>query len=162
MTANIDEKTSYISLTLGTESFAVSVFKVLEIIIYEQITRIPNASEFIPGIINFRGAIVPVIDMHKRLKIPSDTVEKMVVVVEVLNGQKKVLMGLMVDAVTDVIEFEIKNIRSIPELGINYSADYLEGFVERNGKFIMVLNTDRVLDMSELTLPSASTVETEV
>lgn len=153
---DIDKKTSYISLMLGSESFAISVYKVLEIIIYQQFTRIPNASEYIPGIINFRGAIVPVVDMHKRLNIPSETNEKMVVVVEVPNRQKKMLLGLLVDTVTDVIEFEFRDIRTIPELGINYSEEYLEGFIENNGKFIMVLNADRVLDLRELSMPSNS------
>jgi purine-binding chemotaxis protein CheW len=150
-TIDIDKKTSYINLQIGTESFAISVYKVLEIMQFEQLTRIPNTSEFVPGVLNFRGSIVPVIDMHKRFNIEaSEAADKMVVVVEIVNKDKNVLMGLLVDQVTDVIEFEYKNIKSVPDLGIKYNPEFLEGFIEENGKFIMVLNIDRVLNVQEL------------
>jgi len=74
----------------------------------------------------------------------------MVIVVEVLNNENHVLMGLLVDEVTDVIEFEYKDIRAVPALGIKYNPDFLEGFIEMNGKFTMVLDLDRVLSVSEL------------
>jgi purine-binding chemotaxis protein CheW len=150
-TMDIDNKTSYINLRIGTESFAISVYKVLEIIQFEQLTRVPNASDFVPGVLNFRGSIVPVIDMHKRFNSEtSGSAEKMVVVVDIINKEKSVLMGLLVDQVTDVIEFEYKNIKSVPDLGIKYNPDFLEGFIEQDGKFIMVLNIDRVLSIHEL------------
>jgi purine-binding chemotaxis protein CheW len=148
---DIDNKTSYINLRIGTESFAISVFKVLEIIQFEQLTKVPNSSDFVPGVLNFRGSIVPVIDMHKRFKVDSNGSEnKMVVVVDILNHDKNVLMGLLVDQVTDIIEFEYKNIKSVPDLGIKYNPEFLEGFIEQDGKFIMVLNIDRVLSVQEL------------
>jgi purine-binding chemotaxis protein CheW len=150
-TMDIDKKTSYINLRIGTESFAISVFKVLEIIQFEQLTRVPNASDFVPGVLNFRGSIVPVIDMHKRFNSEaSGSGDKMVVVVDITNKDKSVLMGLLVDQVTDVIEFEYKSIKSVPDLGIKYNPDFLEGFIEQDGKFIMVLNIDRVLNVHEL------------
>jgi purine-binding chemotaxis protein CheW len=148
---DIDKKTSYINLGIGTEQFAISVYKVLEIIQFEQLTRIPNSSGFVPGVLNFRGSIVPVIDMHKRFNVNSDSdAGKMVVVVDIENNEKSVLMGLLVDQVTDVIEFDYKSIKSVPDLGIKYNPDFLEGFIEQNGQFIMVLNIDRVLSMQEL------------
>jgi purine-binding chemotaxis protein CheW len=151
MVKDIDKKTSYISLRIGTEYFAISVYNVLEIIQFEKLTRIPDSSEYIPGVINFRGSIVPVIDMHKRFKIENnDSSEKMVVVVEVASNDKNVLMGLLVDLVTDVIEFESKEIKSVPDLGIKYNPEFLDGFIEREGKFIMVMNTDYVLSVAEL------------
>src|SRR5512145_2580567 len=150
-TLDIDKKTSYINLRIGSESFAISVYKVLEIIQFEQLTRVPNASDFVPGILNFRGSIVPVIDMHKRFNTETTGSDvKMVVVVDILNNDKSVLMGLLVDQVTDVIEFEYKNIKAVPDLGIKYNPEFLDGFIEEDGKFIMVLNIDRVLSVQEL------------
>jgi purine-binding chemotaxis protein CheW len=123
----------------------------LEIIQFEQLTKVPNASDFVPGVLNFRGSIVPVIDMHKRFNTEASASEdRMVVVVDILNKDKSVLMGLLVDQVTDVIEFEYKNIKSVPDLGIKYNPEFLEGFIEENDKFIMVLNIDRVLSVREL------------
>lgn len=150
-TIDIDKKTSYINLTIGTESFAISVYKVLEIIQFEQLTRIPNASDYVPGVLNFRGSIVPVIDMHKRFNVENTgSADKMVVVVDVVNKDKNVLMGLLVDQVTDVIEFEYKNIKAVPDLGIKYNPEFLEGFIEFDEQFVMVLNIDRVLNVNEL------------
>ncbi len=150
-TLDIDKKTSYINLRIGSESFAISVYKVLEIIQFEQLTKIPNASDFVPGVLNFRGSIVPVIDMHKRFNIENTgSADKMVVVVDIVSKDKNVLMGLLVDQVTDVIEFEYKNIKAVPDLGIKYNPEFLEGFIEIDEKFIMVLNIDRVLNVQEL------------
>lgn len=147
----VDKKTSYINITLGTEHFAISVYKVLEIIQHEELTIVPNVSNYVLGILNFRGSIVPVIDMHKRFNIASaDNVEKMIVVVDIAGKDKNVMMGLLVDEVTDVVEFDFKSIKSVPDLGIKYNPEYIDGFIENNNKFIMVLNIDRVLNVKEL------------
>ena len=148
---DIDKKTSYINLRIGTEQFAISVFKVLEIIQFDQITHVPDSSILIMGVINFRGSIVPVIDMHRRFNIESKKEQnKMVVIVDLKNKDKNVLMGLLVDQVTDVIEFEYTSIKSVPDLGIKYNPEFLEGFIEQEDRFIMVLNIDRVLNLQEL------------
>jgi purine-binding chemotaxis protein CheW len=150
-TIDIDKKTSYINLRIGTEQCAISVYKVLEIIMYGQITQVPNSSDFIPGVLNFRGSIVPVIDMAKRFNMAfEDNTEKMVVVVDIMYRDKSVLMGLLVNEVTDVIEFDYKSIKSVPDLGIKFNPEYLEGFIELGEKIILVLNIDRVLNVQEL------------
>jgi purine-binding chemotaxis protein CheW len=150
-TQDIDKRKSYVNFSIGKENFAIIVSRVLEILQLDQLTHVPNASDFVKGILNFRGSIVPVINLHKRFNFTQQDAEgNMVVVIEVLNNGNHVLMGLLVDEVTDVIEFEYKDIRAVPEIGIKYNPDFLEGFIERNGKFTMVLNLDRVLSVSEL------------
>lgn len=148
---NIDKTKSYINFKIGEEHFAISVFRVLEILQLEELTRIPNSSDFVLGVINFRGSIVPVIDMHKRFNITVPEVgNRMIIIVDVANMQKSVLLGLFVDEVTDVIEFDYKSIRAVPDLGIKYNPEFLEGFVENKDKFVMVLDTDRVFSVAEL------------
>jgi purine-binding chemotaxis protein CheW len=150
-TTDINRETSYIHFKIGKEYFAISVYKVLEIIQFEQITQIPNSSDFIRGVINFRGGIVPVIDMHKRFNIEnSENESRMVIVADIQNQQNNVTMGLLVDQVVNVIEFNYKSIRAVPDLGIRYNPEFLEGFVEMKGQFIMIMNVDRVLSVSEL------------
>lgn len=150
-TMDIDKKNSYINLQIGTETFAITVYKVLEILQLEGLTRVPNSPDFILGVLNFRGSIVPVINMHKRFNMESSgIVDKMVVVVDVISKEKNVLMGLLVDQVTDVVEFEYTSIKSVPDLGIKYNPEFIEGFIEMNEKFIMVLDIDRVLNIEEL------------
>ena len=149
--SDINRENSYINFKIGKEYFAISVYKVLEIIQFEQITQIPNSSDFIRGVINFRGTIVPVIDMHKRFNIEKPENEnRMVVVVDMQNKEYNVTMGLLVDQVVNVIEFNYKSIRSVPDLGIRYNPEFLEGFVEMDDHFIMIMNVDRVLSVSEL------------
>ena len=151
MSDDTHSKNSYINLRIGVESFAISVYKVLEIIQYEGITRVPNCSDFVPGVLNFRGSIVPVIDMHKRFNVEAgDADNQMVIVVDVVNKDKTVYMGLLVDQVTDVIELDIKSIKSVPDLGVQYNPEFIEGFIEHNEGFVMVLNIDKVLSVQEL------------
>lgn len=149
--SDISKETSYIHCKIGKEFFAISVYKVLEIIQLEQITHIPNSSDFIRGVMNFRGGIVPVIDMHKRFNLEkSENDCRMVVIVDIQNKEANLTMGLLVDQVVNVIEFNYKSIRAVPDLGIRYNPDFLEGFVEINNQFIMIMNVDRVLSVSEL------------
>lgn len=156
--AYIDKETSYVNLRIGKENFAISVYKVLEIIQFEHITEIPNSSDFIRGVINFRGTIVPVIDMHKRFNITQpETENRMVVVVDVKNSDNNVIMGLLVDQVVNVVEFSYKNIRVVPDLGIKYNPEFLEGFVEIQNQFIMIMNVDRVLSVGELSMVEETT-----
>jgi len=151
--SDINRETSYINFKIGKEYFAVSVYKVLEIIQFEQITRIPNSSDFIRGVINFRGGIVPVIDMHRRFNLEKcENESRMVVVVDVQNNGNNVTMGLLVDQVVIVIEFNYRSIRAVPDLGIRYNPEFLEGFVEIENQFIMIMNVDRVLSVSELSV----------
>ena len=150
-TFDVDKRTSYVNFKVGKEHFAISVTKVLEIIILEHLTIVPNTSALIKGVLNFRGTIVPVIDMNIRFNTNlNNSNSNMVVVVEVNNKENKVLMGLLVDEVTDVLEFGFKDIRNVPDLGIKYNPEFLEGMVDKNDEFIMVLNVDRVLSVAEL------------
>jgi purine-binding chemotaxis protein CheW len=155
----IDRESSYINFKIGNENFAISVYKVLEIIQFEQITQIPNASDFIRGVINFRGSIVPVINMHKRFNIgQQETESRMVIIVDVKNRESNVIMGLLVDQVVNVVEFNYKSIRVLPDLGIRYNPEFLEGFVDVQGQFIMIMNVDRVLSVNELSALTENTV----
>jgi purine-binding chemotaxis protein CheW len=101
-------------------------------------------------VLNFRGSIVPIIDMHKRFNVRKKNDDNMIIVVDIENKDNGAMMGLLVDEVTDVIEIGYKDIRSVPEIGIKYNPEFLEGIVERNEDFIKVLNTDRVLNVTEL------------
>lgn len=128
----------------------------MEIQQLEGLTKVPDASDFVPGVINFRGSIVPIIDMHKRFNMASaDFTDKMVVIAHVTHKDKKVLMGLLVDHVDDVIEFEYASIKSVPDMGIKHNPEFIEGFIELQNKFIMVHNVDRVLNMEELSVSNA-------
>jgi purine-binding chemotaxis protein CheW len=148
---DFDKIRSYVLFSLGNENFAVIVNRVLEIQHLGHLTYVPNSSEYIKGILNFRGAIVPVINLHKRFNFNEHVSEgKMIIVIEVMQNENIIHMGLLVEEVSDVIEFEYKDIQTVPDIAIKFNPDFLEGFVEISGRFVMILNVNRVMNVSEL------------
>jgi purine-binding chemotaxis protein CheW len=148
---NIDDVKHYINYRLGNENFAISVDRVLEIIKERTLTKVPNSSQFIKGVINFRGEIVPVIDMHRRFNIiQKEDEEGMIVVINGDSDKSNYHIGLQVDEVEDVIEFRYRELRKSPDQGINYDNSFIDGVVDVENRFIMVLNIDKVLNKTEL------------
>jgi purine-binding chemotaxis protein CheW len=144
-------KSSYLSYKLNNEYFAIDVNSVLEIMELPQLTIVPNTSEHIKGVLNFRGEIVPVINMHKRFNLNSDDNNNgMVIIINFEINDSQMHLGLMVDEVSSVIEFKMKDIRNIPDMGINYNSSFVSGMVERDEKFMMILNIDNVFNLEEL------------
>ena len=116
-----------------------------------QLTIVPNSSEHIKGVLNFRGGIVPVINLHKRFNLKSDEDNRgMVIIINLETNDSQMHLGLMVDEVSSVIEFKMKDIRNIPDMGINYNSDFLIGMIEMEEKFMMILNIDTVFNLEEL------------
>lgn len=150
-TINFDETRHYINYRLGNENFAISVDRVLEIIKDRTMTKVPNSSQFIKGVINFRGEIVPVIDLHRRFNIEKQEDEDgMIVVINADSDKANSHIGLLVDEVEDVIEFKYRDMRKSPDQGINYELSFIDGVVDINDRFIMVLNVEKVLNKTEL------------
>jgi purine-binding chemotaxis protein CheW len=148
---DLDKSRSYIQFGLGHEDFAIIVNRVVKILHSEQLTQVPNSSPFVEGILNFRGSIVPVINLHKRFNfVDRNTENKMVIVIELVCEGNSVCMGLLVDEVSEVIERELKDLRTVPDKIVQFNPDFLEGFIESQGRFIMILNVDRVMNVSEL------------
>jgi len=148
---NIDDNKHYINYRLGNENFAISVDRVLEIIQYRTLTKVPNSSDFIKGVINFRGEIVPVIDMHRRFSMErSEDAEGMIVVIDSNTGKSSNHMGLLVDEVEDIIEFKYKDLHKTPDMGINYDLSFIDGVVDIEERFIIVLDLEKVLNKYEL------------
>jgi purine-binding chemotaxis protein CheW len=147
----LNDKIHYVNFRLGSENFAIPVMRVLEIIQNCTLTKVPNSSIYIRGVLNFRGEIVPVIDMYERFNMKFDeNTNKMIIIVDVESTNNHMHIGLIVDKVMDIIEFEFKDIQKAPDMGINYDLTFIDGFVDINSQFIMVLNIDKVLNKSDL------------
>jgi purine-binding chemotaxis protein CheW len=142
---------SYLTFKLGNETFAANVAYVLHILGLPEITKMPNMPEFVMGVMNLRGQVLPVIDPHSRFKIESQPITKdsCLVVVEILNDNDHYQFGFLVDSVHEVIEIKKELILPPPELAVVYNSNFIEGVIQRNEKFIMVLNVNQVF--SELT-----------
>jgi purine-binding chemotaxis protein CheW len=151
----------YLTFVLGREIFALNILNVKEIIEYGQLTEVPKMPVFIRGVINLRGAVVPVIDMAARFDKPSAQITRKtcIVIIEVAHAGGTQVVGVMVDAVNEVVDIESSNIEPAPSFGANIRADFIEGMGKIEGKFVIILNVNSVLSVDEIAT-LAGTVET--
>ena len=155
------ESAQYLTFLLGSEMFAISILSIKEIIEYGQLTEVPRMPSFIRGVINLRGAVVPVIDLSSRFnKSPSSVTRRTcVVILEVLYDGEQHIVGVMVDAVNAVLDIETDQIEPAPTFGANIRSDFIEGMGKVNQKFVIILNVNRVLSMDEMSELASSAQE---
>lgn len=142
----------YLTFVLGREIFAINILNIKEIIEYGQLTEVPKMPAFIRGVINLRGAVVPVIDMAARFDKPTAelTRKTCIVIIEVAHAEGTQVVGIMVDAVNEVVDIESGNIEPAPSFGANIRVDFIEGMGKIDGKFIILLNVNKVLFVDEI------------
>ena len=148
------EPTQYLTFQLSKEVFALQVLSVKEIIEYGNLTAIPMMPPFIRGVINLRGCVVPVIDLAARFGHAQCQVGKRscIVIVEVGENDFRHDIGIMVDAVSEVIEIPRSEIEPAPSFGARIRADFIDGMGKVAGKFVILLNIARVLSTDEIEL----------
>ncbi len=146
MTHHEDEGEEYLTFRLGDESYGVDILKVQEIRGWEPVTRIPNAPVFVQGVLNLRGAIVPVFDLRQRLGMPSRGYDKetVVIVVRINESEAEKNIGVVVDAVSDVMRATIDDISKTPDFGARLSTDFMVGVATADDKMIMLLDVNRL------------------
>ncbi|BAL25994.1 chemotaxis protein CheW [Azoarcus sp. KH32C] len=152
VTAATPENAQYLTFLLGGEMFAVGILHVKEIIEFGNLTEIPMMPTFIRGVINLRGAVVPVIDLTARFAgQPSQPGKRTcIVIVEVQDGDLSHDVGIMVDAVSEVLEIPADEIEPPPSFGARIRADFIQGMGKVAGRFVILLNIDRVLSVDEI------------
>ena len=144
----------YLTFLLHGEMFAVGILNVKEIIEYGNLTEIPMMPSFIRGVINLRGSVVPVIDLSCRFGNVTTEISKRtcIVIVEVQEGEFRHDIGIMVDAVSEVIEIPAGDIEPPPSFGAKIRADFILGMGKVSGKFVIILNIVKVLSVDEIAL----------
>ncbi len=153
---NIKRKNTFLSFRIGKETFAVSVQKVLEVLEEQYITEVPNVPEYVEGVINFRGKIIPVIDTRIKFNLPkrNENEKYVVIVFDIHVEEKKMLIGAMADSVHDVLALEESNILEVPEMGYNYNAEFLLGMLKNEKSFTMILDIDKVFSKEDVNILS--------
>ncbi|WP_251978215.1 chemotaxis protein CheW [Salinicola avicenniae] len=140
----------YLVFSLGEEEYAVDILKVQEIRGYENVTRIANVPDFIKGVTNLRGVIVPIIDL--RLKFDLENVEyggqTVVIVVNVADR----IVGIVVDGVSDVMSLTPDQIKPAPEFGVTLSSDYLNGIGSLEDRMLVLVDIEKLLTHEEMQL----------
>ena len=150
--AAADGPQQYLTFLLGGEMFAVAILNVKEIIEYGNLTEIPMMPPFIRGVINLRGAVVPVIDLAARFGGAESQVGKRscIVILEVSEADSRHDIGVMVDAVSEVIEIPGSEIEPPPSFGARIRADFIQGMGKVAGRFVIILNIVKVLSVDEI------------
>ena len=153
----------YLTFLLCGEMFAVGILNVKEIIEYGQLTEVPMMPAFIRGVINLRGSVVPVIDLAARFGGKASEVGRRtcIVIVEVFDGDVRHDIGIMVDAVSEVLDIPGSEIEPPPSFGAKIRADFISGMGKVAGKFVIILSIDKVLSVEEIAMLAGSDV-TEV
>ena len=150
--AAITETTQYLTFKLEGEVFALDIAKVREVLDFTQITKVPRTPEFMRGVINLRGSVVPVIDM--RLKFGMSRTEKTVntciIIVEISIDGETTVLGALADSVQEVMELEPGQIEPAPRIGTRLNTEFIRGMGTHGEEFIIILDIDRVFSADEL------------
>lgn len=143
---------SFLTFKLGEEVFACHVNKLLSILEIPKITEVPGAPKYMKGIIDLRGKVLPVIDTKTKLKMPAIEFSKdtCIIVMDINLDNSNLLVGVLVDAVLEVMEFDQDKILPAPNLGSKYHSDFISGIVRKDDKFIMLLDIDMVFSLDEI------------
>lgn len=152
------EQKQYLTFLLGGERFSIGILCIKEIIWYANLTEVPMMPACIRGVINLRGAVVPVMDLSARFGKPATAVTKStcIVIVEVGSdagqdsGDAPQNMGIVVDSVQAVLEIPASEIEPPPSFGARIRSDFIEGIGKVNGQFVILLNVNRVLSTEEI------------
>lgn len=146
------EQNQYLTFLLGEEMFAIGILSIREIIEYGVVTDVPMTPPFIRGVLNLRGAVVPVVDLAARFGRQSfeNTRRTCIVIVEVVSAKGHQEMGVVVDAVSEVLEIACDDIAPPPEFGTRIRNDFIKGLGKINGRFVIVLDLNRVLSVDEV------------
>jgi purine-binding chemotaxis protein CheW len=142
----------FLTFTLGAEEYGVDILKVQEIRGYGTVTRIPEAPDFVKGVINLRGTIVPVVDMRLKFKLGAADYNTFTVMI-ILNVANRVV-GMVVDSVSDVVALTPSQIRPAPELGSSVGAQFLTGIGALDQRMLILLDIERLMTSAEMALIS--------
>ena len=148
--ADINAGNEYLAFKLGDEEYGIDILKVQEIRGYENVTRIANAPEFIKGVINLRGIIVPIVDMRIKFNLGEPSYDQFTVVI-ILSIAGRV-MGMVVDSVSDVTTLQPDQIRPAPQMGSALNTDYLVGLGTVEERMLILLDIERLMSSAEMGL----------
>lgn len=148
------ERRTYLTFRLGDETFAVDVQQVHEVLDFRGVTRIPCAPDFMRGIINLRGRVVPVVDMRLKFGM-TETEERLstcVIVMDVGRGENRTVIGALADAVKEVFEFEAGQIEPPPRFGAQGKMESIQAIGKRDDRFIIILNFNKAFSTDEVVM----------
>lgn len=150
--ANITETTQYLTFRLEDEVFALDISQVREVLDFTAITKVPRSPEFMRGVINLRGSVVPVVDMRLKFAMTrtEQTLNTCIIIAEINVEGETLVLGALADSVQEVIELGPSNIEPAPRIGSRFDTEFIKGMGKRDEEFIIILDIDRIFSAGEL------------
>jgi len=147
-----DTNNQFLTFFLASEEYGVSILDVQEVRVWDGVTAIPNAPVYVKGVLDLRGMIVPIVDLRIRFNMPSVEYDEttVIVVLKIDIDDKEHVIGIVVDAVSDVLDVAGDNLKDAPEFENSASTEYISKLATVNGKMVILLDTSKLLSKSEL------------
>jgi purine-binding chemotaxis protein CheW len=151
--ASITDTRQYLTFQLEEEVFGLDVSHVREILEFTTVTKVPKTPDYMRGVINLRGSVVPVLDMRLKFGLiqTEKTVNTCIIVVEVSFEDEHTIIGALVDSVEEVFELEPEQIEPAPKIGTQLKTEFIKGMGKRDDHFIIILNIDKIFSSEDLT-----------
>ena len=149
---NADDN-QFVTFTLAEEEYGVDILRVQEIIGYKGFTKIPRVADFIKGVLNLRGTVVPVVDLRRKFAMDEKDYDKFTVIMIVEVAGR--VIGIIVDAVSDVVSLDSDDIQPTPRFSEKIRTEFIKGMGRKEDKFIILLDIDKVLSDEELEIVDA-------
>lgn len=162
MANDLAQRSQFLTFKLGEEMFALDVAQVREILDVTPITKVPRSPEFMRGVINVRGSVVPVVDLRLKFGLPATerTVDTRIVVMEIALEGELSTIGAMADAVHDVMELDPEAIEETPRIGAKWNTEFIKGIGKLEDQFIIILDVNKVFSAEELAVVHKNEAET--
>jgi len=160
--AAIMETTQYLTFTLADEVFALDITKVREVLDFTSVTRVPRTPEFMRGVINLRGSVVPVVDLRLKFGMSrtENSVNTCIIITEVTVDGDATVLGALADSVQEVMDLGPENIAPAPKIGTKLNTEFIKGMGKQNDRFVIILDIDRVFSADDLAVVTDSQTET--
>jgi len=154
ISAMADKEGKYLTFTLDNEEYGIGILKIKEIIGMMPITTVPQTPDFVKGVINLRGKVIPVVDLRLRFGMEEMdyTDRTCIIVVEIEGESGTVMIGIVVDAVSEVLNIKGEDIEDTPTFGTKLNTDYILGMAKKEGSVKILLDIDRVLSAEEISV----------
>ena len=154
MAATITETTQFLTYKLGDETFALDITKVREVLDFTTVTKVPRTPEFMRGVINLRGSVVPVVDLRLKFGMTKteNGVNTCIIITEVTVDGDTTILGCLADSVQEVLDLDEEHIAPAPRIGTKLRTEFIKGMGKRDDRFIIILDIDKVFSSDELAL----------
>ena len=143
----ITETSQYLTFILDEETYALDIKRVREVLDFTEVTKVPRMPDFMRGVINLRGGVVPVVDLRLKFGMPETekTVDTCIIIMEITIDNETTLLGALADSVREVLNMEPDQIEPAPKIGTRLKTEFITGMGKKNEEFIIILDIDRVL-----------------